>query len=296
VRRLPATELIAHATLAPPASHPHESSSDFPDPFVLRTQWAYIAYATNNRDGNVPMRRSPDLRQWSPGGDALPRLPDWAEAGGTWAPAVLPVGSQFVMYLTLHTAIGHECIALATATNPLGPFRVDPDMRRACIVWDAIDASPFVDADGSRRLLYKVDVGRWRIDTQSLSADGLALEGPPVTILTPTLAWEGANVEGPSMARHDGHLFLLYSANNYRNASYRIGVATCATPVGPCEPSTQPFMASGNGIVGPGGAEWVRDGLSATTDVAYAAWRADDHGNAGPVRALRVTGTQVREP
>jgi hypothetical protein len=296
VRRLPPTRLIARATLARPPAHPHESSADFPDPFVLRTRWNYIAYATNNRDGNVPMRRSPDLRQWSPAGDALPALPGWANAGGTWAPAVLPVGTGYVMYVTLHTRVGHECIATATATNPLGPFRLDPDMRRACIIWDAIDASPFVDTDGSHWLLFKVDVGRWRIDAQPLSADGRRLRGTPTTILTPTLAWEGANVEGPSLARRDGRLILLFSANNYRDASYRIGVATCATPAGPCQPDAQPFMETGNGIVGPGGAEWVRDGAGATSDVAYAAWRADDEGNAGPVRALRVIGTQVRRP
>ena len=296
VQRLPPTRLIAHATLAPAAAQPHESSADFPDPFVVRTRWDYIAYATNNRDGNVPMRRSSDLRTWAPAGDALPILPQWALAGGTWAPAVLPVGEQFVMYLTLHTRIGHECIATATATNPLGPYHVEPDMQRACIVWDAIDPSPFVDTDGARWLLYKPDrAGRYRIDAQALSGDGLRVGGTAVTLLQPSLPWENGNVEGPSLARRDGILFLLYSANNYRNSEYRIGVATCTTAAGPCQPSPEPFLASGGGIVGPGGAEWVRDGTTATGQVGYTAWsRRADAGGAGPVRALHVIDTHVR--
>jgi Glycosyl hydrolases family 43 len=295
VKRLPPTELIAHATLAAPAAHPHESTADFPDPFVMHTPWDYIAYATNNRDGNVPMRRSADLRAWVPAGDALPKLPGWATAGGTWAPSVLPVGNHFVMYVALHTTTGHECVATAVAPNPLGPFRIDNDITRACIVWDAIDASPFVDTDGSKWLLFKIDTVPYRIDAQRMSADGAHLEGPATTILRPTMAWEAGNVEGPSLARRDGTLFLLYSANDYRTTGYRIGVATCATPAGPCQASPQPFLTSGGGIEGPGGAEWVRDGATATDKVGFAAWQTDS-GPSGPVRGLRVIDTHVRQP
>ena len=291
--RLPATELIAHATLAPPGARPHESSADFPDPFVLRTRWGYLAYATNNRDGNVPIRRSEDLQSWSPGGDALPKLPSWAAAGGTWAPAVLPVDGQFVMYVTLHTATGRECIATGTATNPLGPFRVDDDVNRACIVWDAIDPSPFVDTDGTAWLLYKVEAGSNRIVSQRLTPDALSLTGPASVVLQPTLSWENGNVEGPSLARRDGLLFLLFSANDYRGAGYRIGYATCATPAGPCQVSNEPFLTSSAGLDGPGGAEWVRDGAIATEKVAFAAWQRDPETGAG-VRALHVIDTQAR--
>ena len=295
VKRLPPTELIAHATLAAPAAHPHESTADFPDPFVLHTRWDYIAYATNNRDGNVPMRRSADLRSWAPAGDALPKLPDWATAGGTWAPSVLPVGDHFVMYVALHTTTGHECVATANAPNPLGPFHIDPDITRACIVWDAIDASPFVDTDGSKWLLYKIDTLPYRIDAQRISADAAHLEGPATTVLRPTQTWEAGNVEGPSLARRDGILFLLYSANNYRTTGYRIGVATCATPAGPCAASPRPFLTSGAGIEGPGGAEWVRDGATSTDQVGFAAWQTDS-GPSRPVRGLHVIDTHVRQP
>ena len=96
---------------------------------------------------------------------------------------------------------------------------------------------------------------------------GCDVGGTAVTLLQPTLPWENGNVEGPSLARRDGILFLLYSANNYRNSEYRIGVATCTTAAGPCQPSPEPFLASGGGIVGPGGAEWVRDGTTATGQV-----------------------------
>ena len=192
--------LAANASLAPAAGTPHESSVDFADPFVLRTRWGYVAYATNNSDANVPTRRSTDLETWRPGGDALPRLPAWATAGGTWAPAVVPSAGGFLMYVGFHTVTGRECIATAVATNPLGPFTVNADMDRACIVWNAIDPSPFVDTDGSHWLLYKVDAGYNTIAVQPMTADGLALTGSPVALLRPTQVWEAGNVEGPSLA------------------------------------------------------------------------------------------------
>ena len=67
---------------------------DFPDPFVLPTEDGYYAYATNSGGRNIQVIYSPDLLTWERAGedgDALPKLPTWAQSNAslTWAPSVL---------------------------------------------------------------------------------------------------------------------------------------------------------------------------------------------------------------
>ena len=125
--------------------------------------------------------------------------------------------------------------------------------RASCV--DTIEPSPFVDPDGTAWLLYKVEAGSNRIVSQRLTRTALSLTGPASVVLQPTLSWENGNVEGPSLAGRDGLLFLLFSANDYRGAGYRIGYATSATPAGPCQVSNEPFLTSSAGLDGPGGTE-----------------------------------------
>ena len=67
---------------------------DFPDPFVLRVDDSYYAFATDVGDVHIPVVRSEDLATWQWVGDALPELPAWARqtSGLTWAPGVLARG------------------------------------------------------------------------------------------------------------------------------------------------------------------------------------------------------------
>src|SRR5918995_2428999 len=64
-------------------------ASDFPDPFVLRVDDTYYAYATNGAGKEVQTLTSTDLVRWRAGADALPDLGTWAYPGKTWAPEVL---------------------------------------------------------------------------------------------------------------------------------------------------------------------------------------------------------------
>jgi hypothetical protein len=96
---------------------------DFPDPFVLTVGGTYYAYATNSVEGNIQIIQSSDLTHWTAVGNALPNLPSWAAPNHTWAPAVLPVGGQYVLYYTAQLAQGGpQCISAAVAAQPQGPF------------------------------------------------------------------------------------------------------------------------------------------------------------------------------
>ena len=59
------------------------------------------------------------------------------------------------------------------------------------------------------------------------SADGAALTGQPVALMTNTKPWQGNLVEAPEMVVHGGHYMLFYSANDYASDKYGIGYASC---------------------------------------------------------------------
>jgi beta-xylosidase len=242
---------------------------DFPDPFVLPVDGGYLAFATNAAGSNVQCLHSPDLATWTARPDALPRLPRWAAAGNTWAPAVLPREGGWVLYATVrHRASGRQAITVATATDPGGPYL---DASTGPLVFQAdlggsIDPSPFVDADGTAYLVWKADANA--IDQpsslwgQPLSADGLHLEGTPTRLLGLDAAWERPVVEAPALARAaDGAYVLWYSGGWWESAGYAMGYATASHPLGPWRKATgaAPWLASDATVAGPGGQETFVD-------------------------------------
>lgn len=287
--------LVLAAPLPQPPNPVH--AGDFPDPFILRAADGYHAYASNG-DGNVQQLRSRDLARWERLPDALPALPAWAAPGRTWAPSLLARGAKWVLYFSaLHAASGRQCIGAALAEGPSGPFagRAEPLVCAEQADLGAIDPSAFVDEDGTPYLLWAACCRAARIFSQRLSADGLALEGAPTALIGTDQAWEGPLVEAPSLLAESGRYYLLYSANRWQGERYSIGLAECASPVGPCtKPAAGPLLKSGGDLAGPGGQEFFRDGWGRAW-LAYHAWNADRPSySAGGVRSLRVERFELR--
>ena len=190
-------------------------NEDFADPFVLLHGSEFIAYSTNNGP-NVPIATSRDLIHWSfatdPASgkrrDALPQLGSWAKTGFTWAPEVLQLGNRYLLYYTASDRRKNmQCIGVAEAIDPLGPFvdrRADPIVCQTAL-GGSIDADAFGDADGKLYLYFKNDGNRVgqhsAIWGQPLSADGLAVTGQPVELIRDDKAWEQKLVEAPTMVR-----------------------------------------------------------------------------------------------
>ncbi len=263
-------------------------TENFPDPSVLVSGGKYYAYATTTGGAYLPAMSSTDARTWiarpayDPGAplnkdpyfnDALPYPASWApDAPNTsgrlkkdmWAPGVAAIGGRFVAFYAVRVSFERErfCLSVATASNPLGPFT---DSSSGPLWCDSdpngsIDPQPFVDADGVPYLLWKSEGVPGSVPTRLWSRQldaagtGFAPGTAPVEILRTTQAWEGSVIENPSMVRHQGRLFLFYSGNEHRSASYATGYAECASPVGPCTKSpTNPVLASRDGKLGPGG-------------------------------------------
>lgn len=276
--------------------------TDFPDPFVVEHQGEFLAFATNSGGINLPMAASRDLVSWSPVQDpkqpgkrldAMPVLAPWVEEGRTWAPEVIEVAGRWLLYYTARDRKKDvQCVGLAVADNPRGPFRDSSAQPLVCQeeLGGTIDAHAFKDGDGALYLYFKNDGNnpRFRKPTdiwaQRLSPDGATLLGEPVALLRNDRKWEAHVVESPTMARTPAGYTMLFSANHYgwekdqRLSAYAMGYALCKGPMGPCTDAPEnPILYSYNDrtsgcLSGPGHQTLFQAGKR--TFIAFHAWAA----------------------
>jgi Glycosyl hydrolases family 43 len=254
---------------------------DFPDPDVLMVGGTYFAYGTNSVAGNIQIIESTNLTNWTVVGDALPTVASWAAPDATWAPAVAQIGGVYVLYYAADVAGpggGEECISVATAGQPQGPFVDQSTSPLECqpALGGSLDPSPFIDTDGKVYLQWKSNGGTGPATIWSEQLDpagtGFAANATPGPLVEPDQAWEGGVVEAPDMVTSGGRYFLFYSGNNWDSGDYAVGVATCTGPLGPCtKPLSQPILASSSSMQGPGG-ESVFTDASGSYWVAFDAW------------------------
>lgn len=272
---------------------------NFPDAFVLPHGSEFIAYSTN--DGpNVPMARSADLVHWIYVGDpatgkerdALPKLGSWAKTGFTWAPEVLQVGSNYVLYYTASSVKQNaQCIGAAVATDPYGPFVDSNPGPIVCQtrIGGSIDPDAFRDSDGKLYLYFKNDGNRVHERTslwgQPLSPDGLSVTGEPTELLKDNQGWEDHVVEAPTMVRSPSGYELFFSGGFFGwrpeeggLSPYAMGYASCSGPLGPCTAALEnPILHSFNDrqagcLSGPGHQSIFTVG--ARTFISFHAWAA----------------------
>ena len=282
---------------APDASFVPVFTENFPDPFVLLHDDQFIAYSTN--DGpNVPMATSRDLVHWSFAADAqgrkrdaLPRLGSWAKPGFTWAPEVLQLNGRFLLYYTASdTKKNSQCIGVAVAADPLGPFVDSSPEPLVCQtnLGGSIDADAFRDSDGKLFLYFKNDgnrVGKHSgIWAQQLVGDGLSVSGQPVELIHDDKGWEQRLVEAPTMVHSPAGYELFFSAaffgwNEGQDLSpYAMGYADCSGPLGPCTKSpANPLLHSfydrkAGCLSGPGHQSIFQVG--ARSFISFHAWQA----------------------
>ncbi len=281
----------------PPADHqplrPPVARRDFPDPSVIRAGDRYYAFSTNSGGRNVPVSSSTDLFHWTDPADALPVLPAWSGSGLAWAPAVASIGGRYVLYVSLPLVVfgGGQCVDRFVSDNPAGPYAAVSDGALLCNSVGGsgvIDPQPFVTGDG-RVFLYWKSAGssNRQIHVTELSADGLEVAAEPRHLLSATADWAGGGVENPTMVHAHGGWWLLYSANWWVDDRYRMGWAACDGPAGPCRKGAGPWLASRDGVSGPGGGS-VFSGADGGLWLAYHSWGGGVGYRVGGYRQLHV--------
>lgn len=273
---------VLMAATAPAPAGEHPAPLDFPDPFVAAVDDGYVAVATSPHRGTltVPLRRSTDLKRWSDPVEALAQRASWASRASVWAPALFnPEPGRWLLYYSVpHLPSRSRCISVAVAARAEGPYVDDSVAPLTCdeARGGAIDPEAFRDDEGRDWLVWKtegrpddVEAALW---SQQLGSDGLSLVGSRRPLLERRLDWELPLIENPSMFFQDGGWKLMYSAGVWQNETYKVGLARCHSPAGPCERLLdRPLLASGRGLAGPGGASVFRDRANRLR-VAFHAW------------------------
>ena len=274
-------------------------AGDFPDPAVMAVNGTYWAWSTGSGGRNLQAMSSPDLRTWSAPVDPLPILPSWASSGRTWAPGVMRIANQYVMYYTVHdTALNRQCISVATSATPQGPYT---DSRSGPLVCQtanggSIDPNPYLDpVSGGLYLLWKSDDNalgqRTHIWGQRLTANGLEFYPgtAPSLLLTQSSAWQSPAIEGPTIVRRGTAYYLFYGANSYNTASSGIGYATSRSLLGAYTNQSvfRAWVGTTGNAKGPQGPMVFTD-LSGATRMAFAAWYGPVGYQNGGVRSLWI--------
>lgn len=221
---------------------------DFPDPTVIEApDGRYYAYGTetmiNAEPYNIQVARSQDLVDWSWEGDALPGGAAWAEEGRSyWAPHVIyaPEQDRYIMYYSAHhDAYDSKCLAVATATSPLGPFEDRGEPLLCGEGFIEIDPMAFDDPESGKKLLYWGS-GFEPIRVQELADDrrDFKPDTEPTPVLAPTADEPYSNlIEGAWVSYRDDTYYLFYSGDNCcgEAANYAVMVARAQDPFGPFE-------------------------------------------------------------
>ncbi|KAK3716212.1 hypothetical protein LTR37_006657 [Vermiconidia calcicola] len=262
------------------------SGQDFPDPSIIRTLDGWHIFATNTRTPgkriNVQVGFSSDFKTWTyrNGYDALPRLPAWVnmDSPRVWAPDVnrRPDGT-FIFW--------------ATSRNVEGPYvdtQKDPWICHAS-QGGAIDPSGYVDTDGKRYVVYKVDgnsIGHGGecgntippivptpIMLQQVSSDGHTKIGGAIRILDRS-EQDGPYVEAPSLSKLNGKYVLFYSSNCFVTPKYDVSYALASNIRGPYRKSGQLFVSGSKGMTAPGGGDIAINGDHFVWHAKYGQGRA----------------------
>jgi hypothetical protein len=140
------------------------------------------------------------------------------------------------------------------------------------------------------------DLRKLGIDDHQLDPSGatFAAGSSPTTLLVPDQAWEAGTVEAPDMVAANGRYLLFYSGNEWSNASYAVGAATCAGPLGPCAAaSPNPIPSTDSGVAGPCG-ESVFPDTSGHFWIAFDGWRPNAVGSSNSralyIRSINLSG------
>lgn len=232
------------------------------DPHVVNFKGRYLMYYSvppykdNPASGwNIGIAESHDLINWCKVGEITPQPGAEYERNGLCAPGALVKDGKVNLFYQTYGNGASDAICHAVsddginftrnATNPIFHPTGDWTCGRA------IDAE-VCEFKGKYYLYFATRDKDFRIQMQGVAvAPGnttfsrgdwtLAADS---SILRPTLEWEGECIEGASIAKKNGKLYMFY-AGAYNNSPQQIGVAVSDNGVKWTRLSDEPFVRNG---------------------------------------------------
>ncbi|PYH90464.1 endo-arabinase [Aspergillus ellipticus CBS 707.79] len=252
-------------------------NSDFPDPgFVQGADGVWYAFGTNGNGKTIQVARSEDFVSWTLlNKEVLPTLAGWETSVDHWAPDVIRRNDgRYVLYYSgeAQSMVRHHCVgvAISESTDPSGPYIPNPNPLSCRLdQGGSIDPSGFLDKDGSRYVVFKVDgnsIGNGGdcnngvaplkptpILLQKVDADGFTPLGDAVQILDRDDS-DGPLVEAPNLILHGDTYFLFYSTHCFTDAKYDVRWATAKSITGPYVKTGAQLVKTGDfNLTSPGG-------------------------------------------
>ncbi len=231
------------------------------DPHVVKFKGRYLMYYSippknwDKKAGwNIGIAESRDLVNWTKVGELTPEA-DYEQKGLCAPCALVQKGRVHIFYQTYGNA-RQDAICHAVSkdgihferneTNPI--FHPEPS---AWSCGRAIDAE-VVKFKGKYFLYFATRDPEFKIQKVGVAvADGkskfnredwkLAVDE---SILYPELPWEGKCIEGSSIHKRDGKMYMFY-AGAYNNAPQQIGVAVSTDGINWSRCSNEPFKPNG---------------------------------------------------
>lgn len=230
------------------------------DPTIFSHGGTYYLYGTGAKSNNgFLVYTSKDLVNWNGpsgagNGYALKKEDVFGDKG-FWAPQVFEHKGIFYMAYT-----ANEQIAIAVSNSPLGPFR---QQSKESLSGPGKQIDPYIYCDDDGGLyMYHVRLTRGnRIYVVKLKPDLSDVDTSTAReVLHSEPGWENTwnadwpVAEGPTVIKHKGKYYLIYSANDFRNPDYAVGYAVSDHPMGPWVKQKQsPIISRSNtGIKGTG--------------------------------------------
>lgn len=208
---------------------------DFADPSVIAANGKYYSIGTSSEWApHFPIYSSSDLKDWTQEGFLFEKTPEWA-GSSFWAPEYFyHQGLYYVYYSAKRKADGVSCIGVATSKYPDRGF-IDHGI---VVAYGSESIDAYVVKQGEDLYMtwkaYGLDDRPIEILGSKMSADGMALEGDPFTLLKDT---EGVGIEGQSFVKKDGYYYLFYSLGACcgPGCDYRVQAARSKSIEGPYE-------------------------------------------------------------
>lgn len=214
---------------------------DFADPSVIRVGKDYYATATSAEWAPVyPIMHSTNLKDWKIIGHVFPdKIPDWTVAN-FWAPEIRYENGKFYIYYTARKKGGPLCTAVASATNPAGPYTDHGPL--VCQELGSIDGFAIRDKKDDLYLIWKEDGNSKGQPTplwgQQMTEERDSLIGEKFELFrNEPGTWEGGLVEGEFLLKRGDYFYAFYSGDKCcgKKCTYGIGVARAKALRGPWE-------------------------------------------------------------